>query len=117
MMDIKFRGWNISMSEMVPHEGLLAYADNTVLMIPLQNSNFIFMHYTNMKDSKGNEIYEGDIIETKDSLDQMIIGEVFFEDGMFKTKWDRYRSCVLFTHNHESTVVGNIYENRELLDE
>lgn len=67
--------------------------------------------YTGIKDARGKEIYEGDIISFWDGYLKKVRHErVYFESGAFwvngragQQEWDR--------------VIGNIYENPELLKE
>lgn len=82
--------------------------------------------YTGLKDKNGKEIYEGDIIGGKArSGDKMILHVVFYEDseGRFKaglngTK-ERYSfgCCGLEDAQwmQRKTIIGNIYDNPELL--
>ncbi len=61
------------------------------------------MQYTGLKDKSGKEIYEGDIIRIYDLVN-------------FKIEWDDYQAQ-LNTESYRLEIVGNIYENPELLGE
>ena len=74
--------------------------------------------YTGLKDSKGIEIYEGDILSVwyKDKeKDQRQIVEVFFEEGQFVVS--HFAINLVAGRNNCSEVIGNIHENPELLNE
>ena len=80
------------------------------------------MQYTGLKDSKGNEIYEGDILKISYGAMGDVIGQVLYEadHGGYIFQWKRkgrgqdYKNLncdVAF----ESVIIGNILENPELL--
>jgi len=86
----------------------------------------VFMQYTGLKDKHGKEIYEGDILEHRYTLfkNQPEIVSVlvvsYRQDGFYALNpkdtdnspaLGKLRYCL----NHE--VIGNIYENPELLGE
>ena len=85
--------------------------------------NLILMQYTGLKDKNGVEIYEGDIVE---NASKDLKFQVVYEAPSFNRKWiddisKRYRE-----HLTESLawntymiceVIGNIYENPELLED
>lgn len=77
------------------------------------------MQYTGLKDKNGKEIYEGDICKYVCGKSEWI-AEVVFHYGMFtfpikEKPLGRY----VYIHNvleRELEVIGNIYENPELLE-
>ena len=74
------------------------------------------MQYTGLNDVKGKEIYEGDIISIVDSIGTHIC-EVKFSNGCFVSVeiGDDYEVCLREDiGNFPHTVIGNIYENKEI---
>jgi len=70
--------------------------------------------FTGLKDRFDKEIYEGDIIKMESGITQLIK----FGEGLFEV-WDdentRGFPFGIWNINKESEVIGNIYENKELL--
>lgn len=124
--DIKFRAWdekNKDMSvDLIPSEN---YADAF---------EGILMQYTGLKDKNGKEIYEGDIVRGRTTDDYEFeyekrnqkaysVSEVKWDDEM--TGWIPFKYFSTngvnsledkFYETTECEVIGNIYENPELLD-
>lgn len=65
--------------------------------------------YTGLKDHKGHEIYEGDIIRYKDEN-----GRVYYENDCFGVAF-YYDYATLLMVCEESEVIGNVHDNPELL--
>lgn len=83
-----------------------------------ENKSFHLMQSTGLKDKNGVEIFEGDVLTSNVQPCKMVnpikdgYGVVRFENGMFKLG-----SISLVTFISKMEVIGNIYENPELLDQ
>lgn len=74
------------------------------------------MRYTGLKDINGKDIYEGDIIRV--NIDgKWYVGEVIFSNGSFVYRTKEFQWLGGFTGKDQVEVIGNIYENPELLEE
>ncbi|MES9726296.1 YopX family protein [Bacillus safensis] len=88
--------------------------------------------FTGLKDKNGVWIYEGDNVRLINESGFASLGEVQFNDGCFEVKFQsslpvfngarhqytKYQDYVkVFAANHAIEVVGNIYQNPDLLEE
>ena len=72
--------------------------------------------YTGMKDSTGKEIYEGDIVRTSDNDDELAVVEWDDEDLRFTvTHGNVVNGLGEGYYSREVEVIGNMYDNPELL--
>lgn len=81
--------------------------------------------YTDLKDKNGTEIYEGDILLwkcSKSGSDKvgLYVARIIWGDGRYDlTVYDngqRWATNKSFWNNNDREVIGNIYENPELLE-
>ena len=107
MREIKFRAWNKRRNEMVRFDLF-----NPLVRNWWEHVKETTMQYTGLKDCKGKEIYEGDIVEVR--IDGMGTGH------KHPVVWDNDDATYKFGHamlgGSDVEIIGNIYENKELLE-
>lgn len=88
----------------------------------IADENLVLMQFTGLKDKNGKEIYEGDILSYHWKDEELHIGNVFwYKEGFWKIKWKDFKGTesklddLLALFYYGSKVIGNIYENSELL--
>ena len=125
MREIKFRIWDIDKRKFIVNEtDRLGYGDTKKCMserVDFENNSveinadesYILSEYTGLKDMKGKEIYEGDILFETFREEYF---KVVFENGSFRAEVDEY-SLDLEDYANICEVVGNIYENPELMED
>ena len=81
-------------------------------------NDVIIMQSTGLFDKNGKEIYEGDIVKGYSVYPEPSIFEPFLMGEVYYTNrgtWDSY-SYILGGFNEQVEVIGNIYENKELIE-
>ena len=75
------------------------------------------MQSTGLHDKNGKEIFEGDIVKmAKDVYSEPTYYEVVRHRGGAYRLESKQHGCELWLRHTDCEVVGNIYENKELLD-
>lgn len=125
----KFRVWKKAENKMV--EGV-TYLNPLLLdekIAPDEAKNHIIMQCTGLKDKNGKLIYEGDIVEfySQSLLDAMSrkglarrVGQVVWNDEFLKfdviVESKAVPDLCKETDDNNFKVIGNIYENKDLLN-
>ena len=116
----KFRIWKVSENRMVVG---VTYLNPFILdekINPDEAKNNILMQCTGLKDKNGKLIYEGDIVKTKyttpSGVDMEKICKVNFDRCAYWIN-NGYSAFYLDNENCIYEIIGNIYENPELLEE
>ena len=118
--EIKFRAWD-------KEDKIMMHLDIFCCPKAVLKDEIILMQYTGLKDKNSKEIYEGDIVvEVFDNGADNIIeqhirdefeGEVVYQQEVasFGIKTEKDGIMGLYEEADEIEVIGNIYENPELL--
>ena len=118
MREIKFRAWDKESKEFsffdLINKDTFYFGD--CIAGSFNNKQFILQQYTGLKDKNGKEIYEKDIVEyledyIQEDLIKKSIGVVKYNGSSFKI--DSMESLEEWL---EVEIIGNIYENPELLE-
>lgn len=107
MREIKFRIYDFVDKEITLFEKIRLLPDETMVYQLFEEERYHWMQYTGLKDKNGKEIYEGDILDGK--------LEVSFKDGMFGFFSPTHFIGLNLLPINFREVIGNIYENPELL--
>jgi len=78
----------------------------------LKHNEFELMQFTNLHDKKGNEIYEGDVLQTRSGIGYMVFDNCGYA---IKSPGSEAVDCEFSAFYLECEIIGNIYENPELI--
>lgn len=128
MRPIKFRAWDTLKERMVEvcgidfSNGLPSVIHTKALSPVIETTNrYILMQFTGLLDKNGKEIYEGDVVRFVDAVVQVVFaqdklyltGGKYYTTGWYALKTDNTLMFPLEGGGGE--IIGNIYENSELL--
>ena len=125
MRTIKFRAWDKKNKKMVMSEDwLMVSGDGEVYAWELgkryREKNYIPLQFTGLLDKNGKEIFDSDILVVRELHDGH---DEYWNQPKgpaipFIIEWDeKYCSFNVPYDSHYFEVIGNIYENPELLKE
>lgn len=113
---IKFRAWKDGMLS-----GFVILGTNQIAFTHLNElktiiNDVVLMQFTGLLDKNGKEIYEGDIVIPTKFKD--VPNEVkYIQHGFYRVKIHKNTDYVNPLGNCEVEVIGNIYENKELINQ
>jgi uncharacterized phage protein (TIGR01671 family) len=122
MRQIKFRIWNTLMklwlcedSQYLQMDGKKVHAAPwSTMEWDIPSEQYVIQQFTGLKDSKVKDIYEGDIVRYE--LDGIVYTQtVEWGNNGWEMIDTRLYSTPLITNLPNFEVVGNIFENSELL--
>lgn len=123
MREIKFRAWHKEKKIIgevlgidILHKEIFFSNEDVDCYEHVDFKNIELMQYTGLKDKNGKEIYEGDILF--ESFGEKYY-KVVFENGSFRAEFEgdfeEYSFDLIDVVAQGYEVVGNIYQNPELL--
>lgn len=128
----KFRAWDKAINEMIPWRMLLNVYNLRNVFIRPETCGLVLMQSTGLKDKNGVEIFDGDLVKKFSNINKFtddfaediepiyVITSIVRDGACFKTTFKGVPSFVLDQNSmsmvEHMEVVGNIYENPELLE-
>ena len=127
-MTPKFRAWLKEEYRMTDVREITFFNDEVQMISDVEGfyayGEFELMQSTGLKDKNGKEIYEGDIVKFSDCDDDVYVTPVVWDknyacfgvsfSGKYPISFDYLEE--FYTELKDIEVVGNIYENKELLE-
>jgi hypothetical protein len=95
----------------------------------LRPGRMVLMQYTGLRDKNNKEIYEGDVVRMRGDIREIVFGKIGydgswngltgfgFKDSLDSHTNDPYMEMCYYDSPGEIEIIGNIYQNPELLSE
>ena len=132
MRAIKFRAWDKKCNRFIKGGEVIYRISEEEIEVCIneqgfdngedRQKDFIIMQYTGLNDKNGKEIYEGDILLNRDwvprggaMVNTTVVSWSTKNAGFLPFAFDMYDYPNAFREIEELEVIGNIYENPELL--
>ena len=127
----RFRAWDVLAEKMIDEILMISFVRKEIIgkfrdgstSVPLKfedkrnGEDVILMQSTGLKDKNGKEIFEGDVLGTKDGLLNGVV-EYRSDLGMWTNSLISYNNFERLCNVAGSReIIGNIYENPDLLED
>ena len=123
----KYRAWDSAKKEMfkdtfaITESGQVVVVDQSSVFVSPDYvfvDHLVIMQSTGLADKNGKEIFEGDVVKmAKDVYSEPTHYEVVRHYGGAYRLESIQHGCELWLRHTDCEVVGNVYENQELLEE
>lgn len=124
MREIKFRAWEKTSESMVydvqnvSRKRIIGESACESFQEVLDSWEYEIMQYTGIKDKNGKTYCQDDLIKYKNRIHRLIKGAYMFElAGFYEAYQDNPTDFFAEGAYREGEIIGNIYENPELLEE
>lgn len=108
MREIKFRVWDKTKQNWVKYTD--AELGSTIRGV--NDNRYELMQFTGLKDKNGKEIYEGDIVQVEGAIP----AEIYWKYEAWQLRnGDKTGGMLGNWEPEQIEVIGNIYENQDLL--
>ena len=127
----RFRAWDVLAEKMIDEILMISFVRKEIIgkfrdgstSVPLKfedkrnGEDVILMQSTGLKDKNGKEIFEGDVLGTKDGLLNGVV-EYRSDLGMWTNSLISYNNFERLCNVAGSReIIGNIYENKDILED
>ena len=126
-MTPKFRAWDTTNKEMFKDTFAITESGQVVVVeqeYAASSPDYVFVEHlvimqsTGLRDELGEELFEGDIVKmAKDVYSEPTYYEVVRHYGGAYRLESKQHGCELWLRHTDCEVVGNVYENRDLLED
>ena len=123
MREIKFRAWDKACDVMLVPEDANKWVMHgngcSAIDGVWATDDLVLMQYTGLKDKNGVEIYEGDILSDQSFHNDFDLwrGTVTWNYGGYSCiSQEGEKTLTYYAPETQCEVIGNIYENKELLE-
>ena len=121
MQEIRFRAWDKKKKDWFDQDsGDLFIELNGVInfgwsgeIMDDYTARIILMQYTGRKDSEGNEIYEGDILQSENYFKYQVV----FKGDCWRCEPLKRNGFKNRFIGSDLKIIGNVYENKGLLED
>lgn len=114
-MDLRFRAWDKVYEHFHEEDIVRDYCLGDFI----DNPEYEVIQYTGLQDKNGILIYVGDIlreeVETGEIITQVVFHNFAFKEKLISSPFNHLNTYFEFGKENSYEVIGNIYENPELL--